>query len=150
MFLPRKLAFPKASPNINHQHAKCMLYETETHNINHIQMASSTWRYLGLSVAGGYTILGAYAILFPRRAAAEFFALPNPASKSKQDDGGELSQAVSIVIPLLGARDLSMAAAMFAFASSGKWREMGTVILAGTILCTADSAVFWKRLGSRS
>lgn len=112
-------------------------------------MASPTWRYLGLSVAGGYTILGIYEILFPHRAAAEFFALPDPSSPIKRDDA-EVSQAVSILTPLLGVRDLSMAAAMFAFAAKGKWREVGTVIMAGTILCAADTVVVWRRLGLRS
>ena len=121
-------------------------------------MASPVWRYLGLSVAGGYTILGIYEILFPHQAAAEFFALPDPRppppprkrDSDDDNDKAEVSQAVSILTPLLGVRDLSLAAAMFAFAAKGQWREVGTVIMAGTILCAADTAVVWQRMGVRS
>lgn len=112
-------------------------------------MATSTWRILGLSVAASYTGLGLFEILFPHRAAAELFALP-PRSQSKQHvPDPQVSEAVSLMIPLLGVRDLSLAAAMYVFAWEGKWREVGTVILSGMILCAADSAVVWKRLGPK-
>lgn len=113
-----------------------------------MSLTPSTWRVLGLSVAAGYTSLGLFAILFPRRAASEFFALPEPSAPGREEDK-EASATVSLVLPLLGARDLSIAAALCTFASLGKWRDFGTVVLTGTILCIADSVVIWRRRGSR-
>lgn len=60
-----------------------------------------------------------------------------------QDD----ARVVPLLMPLLGARDVSIAAALFALGWSGKTREMGTVILGGMILCVADVAVVWKEKG---
>jgi len=118
-----------------------------------MSLSTSTWRVLGLSVAASYTSLGLFEIIFPHRAAAEFFAFPKPTAFTAPGESRdkpmspEASEAVSLMVPLLGVRDLSIAAAMFAFAWSGKWREVGTVILAGTILCAADCAVVWRRMG---
>nr|XP_036581494.1 uncharacterized protein CTRU02_08544 [Colletotrichum truncatum]KAF6789845.1 hypothetical protein CTRU02_08544 [Colletotrichum truncatum] len=99
----------------------------------------STWRLLGLSVAASYTALGAIDCLIPHRAAEEFFGIEPYGSTT----------AVSILMPLLGARDISIAAALFALARQHRGREMGTVILAGTILCVADVVVLWRRKGPR-
>ncbi|KAK0624201.1 hypothetical protein B0T14DRAFT_193934 [Immersiella caudata] len=114
-------------------------------------LSTSTWRVLGLSVAASYTGLGLFEVVFPRRAALEFFALPSvPAATAgvRQEDE-ERSEAVRFMVPLLGVRDLSIAAALWTFAYQGKWREVGTVILAGTILCAADCWVVWRRVGPR-
>jgi len=115
-------------------------------------LSDSTWRVLGLSVAASYTGLGLFEVVLPHRAAAVFFGLPAPASKQLSTPTGgkfkeEVSEEVSIFLPLLGVRDISIATAMFAFAYQGKWQEVGTVILAGTILCAADCVVAWKRMG---
>ncbi|KAK0648530.1 hypothetical protein B0T16DRAFT_408366 [Cercophora newfieldiana] len=118
-----------------------------------LYFSNSTWRVLGLSVAASYTGLGLVQVLLPHRAAAEFYALPSPSpvAQTKDDTFEDTAQPgskeVSILVPLLGVRDLSVAAAIWAFAYQGKWREVGTVILAGTILCAADCAVVWRRIG---
>ena len=43
-----------------------------------------------------------------------------------------------------GARDLSIAAALWALAYADKWREFGTVVVAGTALCVADGVAIWR------
>ena len=99
-------------------------------------LSDSTWRVLGLSVAASYAGLRLFEALLPHRAAAVFLGLPNPAVKGTapvkddvkddiKDNKGQVSEAVSILLPLLGVRDLSIAAAMFAFAYEGKWQEVG-------------------------
>lgn len=110
-------------------------------------IAQSTWRMLGLSVAAVYTALGTFEIIFPRRAAKEFFALPEPSAKGTKAEDTAVSGAVALMMPLLGARDLTLAAALCTFASLGKWRDYGIVVMAGTILCAADCAVIWRRRG---
>lgn len=99
-------------------------------------LQASTWRTLGLSVAASYAALGALDVLLPYRAGYEFFGLPP-------------SDAVGRLVPLLGVRDLAIAAALFALARQGKGPEMGTVILAGTILCVWDAVAIWQAKGPK-
>jgi len=100
----------------------------------------STWRLLGLSVAAGYTAFGAFEILVPAKAMKEMFAI-------EPKKNPEVDETVSLVAPLLGARDLSIAAAIFVL-HHAKWdRAMGVVIVSGTILCFADAVAVGYRKG---
>jgi hypothetical protein len=120
-----------------------------------MQLQPSTWRVLGLSVAAGYAGFGVIATFFPQRAAAEFFGIstisdkkePVASQKAIAPPPQDVEQAVSVLAPLLGARDLTIAAALFAYHFQGKTREMGTLVLAGNILCAADVFVVWKTRG---
>jgi hypothetical protein len=135
-----------------------------------MQITRSTWQVLGLSVAAGYTALGLFEILIPARAAEELFAVasdpgrkehtePSATAATASPAGGaaktvtmtqtqtQQSELVSLLLPLLGARDLSFAAALFSFGYAGQWREFGTVVLAGTILCAADVVAVWRSKG---
>jgi len=124
-------------------------------------LSPSTYQALGLSVGAGYTILGAFATLFPSTAARTFFNLGNgvalwpynnnhassttpakPAVPSTATD-----DAVHSLMRLLGARDLSIAAAIFALDWQQKYDAVGTVILAGMGLCLADVLAVWRRRG---
>jgi len=100
----------------------------------------STWRLLGLGVAAGYAALGAFAILVPAQAAKGLLAIEPKKS-------AEADEAVSLVFPLLGARDVSIAAALFVL-HHAKWdRAMGVLIVTGTILCAADTVAVGYRKG---
>ncbi|KAK4450550.1 hypothetical protein QBC34DRAFT_402849 [Podospora aff. communis PSN243] len=113
-----------------------------------LYLSDSTWRVLGLSVAASYTGLGLFEVVFPQRATKEFFALPSSTAVANVNEGTKAEdEAIRVMGPLLGVRDLSIAAAMWTFAYQGKWKEVGTVILAGTILCAADCLVVWRRVG---
>ncbi|KAK2774756.1 hypothetical protein CKAH01_13090 [Colletotrichum kahawae] len=101
-----------------------------------VYLQASTWRTLGLSVAASYATLGALDVFLPYRAGYEFFGLPP-------------SDAVAQLMPLLGIRDLAIAGALFALARQGKGPEMGTVILAGTILCVWDAVAIWQAKGPK-
>lgn len=98
----------------------------------------STWRLLGLSVAASYVALGVIDCLMPHRAAEEFFGIA---------PGDAESGAVPLLLPLIGARGLSIGATLFVFARQRKYAEMGTVILAGSILCVADAVAIWRAKG---
>ena len=100
----------------------------------------STWRLLGLTVAAGYTAFGAFEILLPAKAARELLAI-EPRKSAEADE------AVSLVFPLLGARDLSIAAGLFLFHHARWDAAMGWLIVSGTILCAADTAAVWYRKG---
>ena len=102
-----------------------------------------TWRLLGLTVAAGYAAFGALAILVPDRAAKELLAI-EPKKNPEVDD------VVSVVFPLLGARDLSIAAALVVLHHARWDRAMGVVIVAGTILCAADTIAAGQRRGPRA
>jgi len=135
------------------------IYSVTSSHHTGLKMAfsQSTWRALGLSVAAGYTSLGLFATLAPRRAAAELFGIITPPATAKNSSSTTTSSTsspatqdgavVPLLMPLLGARDLSIAAALWALAYAGKWREAGTLVLAGTVLCAADVYVVWKCRG---
>ncbi|KAK1833414.1 hypothetical protein QBC39DRAFT_278988 [Podospora conica] len=109
--------------------------------------APPTWRALGLSIAAGYTALGLFAVCLPQRAALEYFAIPPRARGAPGQVGAKVTSpadAVDLLMPLLGARDISIGAALWALAYTGKWREFGTVVVAGTVLCAADGVAIWK------
>lgn len=122
-------------------------------------LSRSTWQALGLSVAGGYVLLGTFAVAYPSTAAKTFFNVGNgvalwpfdqtqaPPSSGNTPDAENIERAVNLLTPLLGARDLSIAAAIFTLSKQGRYPEVGTVILAGTILCLADVVAAWKQRG---
>ncbi|BEI84931.1 hypothetical protein CcaverHIS002_0503320 [Cutaneotrichosporon cavernicola] len=105
-------------------------------------VAADTWKFLGLTVAAGYSTLGTWALLAPRNCAETLF-LPRPSSPESLHSGD-----VERYSRLLGARDLSMAAAMLWFVRSDDWRAMGQMILAGTFLAAADSWAAWNAKGA--
>jgi hypothetical protein len=96
-------------------------------------VSSDTWKFLGLSVAAGYATLGTWGLVAPRHGAETFFS-PRPSSPESLHAGD-----IERYMRLLGARDLSMAAAMAWFAHSDDWRAMGQMILTGMFLCGADA-----------
>lgn len=100
--------------------------------------------------------------MFPSTAAKTFFDLGNgealwppsqnakvsppkglntPQARTESDD------AIQFLVPLLGARDLSIAAALFTLHRQGLYSEVGTVILGGMLLCAADTVAVWKKRG---
>lgn len=111
----------------------------------------STWRVLGLSVASGYTGLGLFAFCLPHRAAFQYFVIQPRDDDFEEDDNKvtSVTAAVSLLVPLIGARDLSIAAALWTLGYTAKWREFGTVVVAGSILCAADAIAIWKHRGPR-
>ena len=85
------------------------------------------WRALGLSVAIGYVGLGSYAALVPI-ACADQHHLRSPTSTPDSDKYTKRTMA------WIGVRDVSIAAALFAFYAQDKAKEMGIVILSGVLL----------------
>ncbi|KAH0525313.1 hypothetical protein TsFJ059_007698 [Trichoderma semiorbis] len=105
-------------------------------------ISASTWNSLGLSVAATFAILGSSA-LFDKKRTAELFSLePLSTSDEKPKDGGANSS--SLVGLLVGSRDLTMAATLFALHRAGQTDAMGTVILSSMIICAADVYIVWK------
>ncbi|KAL6832454.1 hypothetical protein V8C40DRAFT_137185 [Trichoderma camerunense] len=99
-------------------------------------ISASTWNTLGLSVAATFAILGSSA-LFDKKRTAELFSLEPTTSDEKPKDG-------SLVGLLVGSRDLTMAATLFALHRAGQTDAMGTVILSSMIICAADVYIVWK------
>jgi hypothetical protein len=104
------------------------------------QFSASTWRVLGISVASGYTVLGSFAIFSPVNAAKVLGVWP----KTVPEDGN--SPTANLMI-LLGARDLSIATALWVFEYQRKEKSMATVILSGMILCALDTWMVFKTRG---
>ena len=97
----------------------------------------STWNHLGHAVATSWAGLGLLSILSPYRTAGLFCF-----HDSLSGDGrGDIPHAMSLV----GARDLTLALAMFSLARAGRNRELGTLILSTLVICGADMYVVWKR-----
>lgn len=124
-------------------------------------LQASTWRLLGLNVAVGYAGLGIWEMLSPARAGPSQLLLgieppkdDNNKVSIKRPEGGQPGDTMDMVsalyMALVGARDVSIAAAISTFWYAGGKRrewEMGVVILSGTFLCLVDSAVVWMRRG---
>ncbi len=100
----------------------------------------STWRLLGLSVGMGYVFFGTFEIVLPTRAAKVFLDVPKKPSPPADE-------TVTPLGPLIGPRDYSIAAAIFAFYRMGQDKEMGVVILARTILCMVDAVAIGLHKG---
>jgi len=120
----------------------------------------STWRLLGLSVAMGYAFLGTFEMVQPAKAAKAFFGIeaeqqqqPLREEKDMVKKGRSLSHdsstVVSLLMPLIGARDISIAAAIVGLHLAGRPVEMGWVIVSGTFLCVTDAIVVWQRADPR-
>lgn len=101
-------------------------------------ISPSTWNTLGLGVATSFAALGLVTFLVPYRT-AEMFGF----RAALQNHGSRVD--VPGILSLVGARDLSIAAALFALGTSGRDREMGTAILSTMILSTVDIYVAWQR-----
>lgn len=121
----------------------------------------STWQALGLSVGAGYTVLGCFATFFPTTAARTYFNLGNAeALWPFKNAGGQTPYTVNkaftadtdegfgLLTRLMGARDLSIAIAIFALDWQGQYKSVGTVILGGMVLCAADVWAVWKQRGA--
>ncbi len=130
----------------------------------------SAYRLVGLSIAAGYTGFGLFATCLPHHAASQFFAIApqqdiatdsspketqtqtqtQRETDSSKNEVKTVSDAVALLLPLLGARDLTIAASLWALAYAGKWQEFGTVVVSGTILCVADTVAIWRFRGRRT
>ncbi|KAJ2906391.1 uncharacterized protein MKZ38_001751 [Zalerion maritima] len=121
-----------------------------------IELGYKTWRYLGLSVALGYAGLGGFAVATPKSAAKYFFGwdpktLPLPEADVGEDARKSADppseEVIKAILPLVGARDLSIFAALMIFFHARQHSEMGVVILSGMVLCAADVVAIWKWKG---
>lgn len=106
------------------------------------QLSASTWRVLGISVAAGYTVFGSFVMLSPVNAAKVLGVWPT----SEPEDGSSSSPTANLMV-LLGARDLSIATALWVFNYQRKEKSMATLILSGMILCVLDTWMVFKTRG---
>ena len=95
------------------------------------------WRALGLSVAAGYAGLGYFAILMPITTATEHGLRLRPGTPESDKYACKAARWI-------GVRDVAIAVALGAFYYQEKPREMGTVILSGMIICTADVVLVYQ------
>lgn len=104
----------------------------------------STWRNLGLGVAVSFATFGLSGILFPQHAAQSAFGIT---AQAKDVDKGLDNSGAVLLPPLIGVRDLVIAAtlAMLYYRQLG-W-EMGFVIVSRAILCAADTLLITRQKG---
>lgn len=100
------------------------------------RLQPSTWRLLGLTAGIGYAIVGAVQVIFPFDALRFLFGIHSQ------------NPAISLLGTLLGARDLTVAAAIFALHYvRGQERAVGIVILSSTISQIGDFVGVFLRKG---
>lgn len=109
---------------------------------------TTTNRVLGLSVAAGYAFLGSICFIDPLKQASLVGLGPAPTDVKDTPDRAQANRRTKIAMYWIGARDLSFSAALFALYAEGRPREMGTVILAGIILCAVDVVSVWREKGA--
>ncbi|MCJ1442789.1 MAG: hypothetical protein MMC23_003286 [Stictis urceolatum] len=103
-------------------------------------MPLSTWRTLGLSVAASYTIFGSYLLSSPTHA-GHLLGIRSPSGAVHHSNpSAPVADPVVPAMRLLGARDLSLAVALFMFDYHQKPVSMGMLISSSVVLCLAD---FW-------
>ncbi|KAJ9608014.1 hypothetical protein H2200_008093 [Cladophialophora chaetospira] len=128
-----------------------------------MDLSLSTWRILGLGVAGTYIGLGTFALTAPTKAAQTFGIYPKaptpgsnaaPTRSSTKPpahanaDIAEHASAVETSMLLLGARDLSIGIALGKFAYDGQLREAGTLLLSGVVIVVVDVYEIFRLRGS--
>lgn len=106
----------------------------------------STWRQLGLGVAVSYATFGLSGILFPQYAAQSAFGI---VAEPEKPDGDRSSSAASLLAPLIGVRDLAIAATLAMLYRRRLGWEMGFVIVSRTVFCAADTLLIAKQKGLR-
>jgi hypothetical protein len=100
------------------------------------QLQPSTWRLLGLTAGSGYTAVGAVQVIFPSDALRFLFS-----NHSQSPD-------ISLLGTVLGARDLTVTAAIFALHYvRSQEKAMGIVILSSTISQIGDVVGVFLRKG---
>ncbi|KAL1409206.1 hypothetical protein Q8F55_006039 [Vanrija albida] len=100
-------------------------------------VSASTWQTLGLGVAAAFTGAGALAVFAPAYEGNLLFNLGSAALAQNPDKFANAAEsredkAVSVLLPLLGARNWALAASMFVLHRQGNWSALGTVILSGS------------------
>ena len=123
-----------------------------------MDLHSSTWRQLGLSVGIGYILLGTFAITNPASTAELFNLHPKHTNDSTSATKNDVSNAITSAhiahadsiatsMVLLGARDLSVGIALLTLHYKKDSEAMATLILSGMILCATDVIWIWKLRG---
>lgn len=116
----------------------------------------STWRYLGLSVALGYTAFGTLGLTRSTLAAQLFNLYPqsvnvgsskNAAASVIEDPEKAHADSISTSMILLGARDLSIGVTLLTFYYNEDAKALGTLIMGGMVLCAADVVYIWRLRG---
>ncbi|KIH94672.1 hypothetical protein SPBR_06243 [Sporothrix brasiliensis 5110] len=106
----------------------------------------STWSKMGLGVAVSFAMFGLSGILFPRHAAESAFGIvsePEPAA------GVPSKSAAVLLPPLIGVRDLAIAATLVMLYHRRLSWEMGFVVVLRTVFCAADTVLIAKQKSMR-
>ncbi|KIX05283.1 uncharacterized protein Z518_06155 [Rhinocladiella mackenziei CBS 650.93] len=114
---------------------------------NPFGLNTSIWRILGASAAVTYSGWGIWQILSPGPAGLELFGVPPKRVTATGQE--EVDETARYLIPIIGARDLTIGSAMVYLGYAGKTREMGTVLAATTILVIVDLVGYYKIWGAR-
>lgn len=122
---------------------------------------TTPWRLLGASAGLTYTSLGLWQILAPASALPALFAIPatttvtrrgaSPpgaaaSARQEQADAEELPNETGLyLVPLSGARELSLGASILGLFYARSFREAGLVVSASLILVVVDVVKCWKK-----
>lgn len=104
----------------------------------------STWRVLGLGVAVGYAHLGVFQMGWPRSVGRELLAIDTDTDNKA---GGE--ETADVLMPLLGARDLAMAATIYLFHHAHWDKQAGYLIVIRGMLFVTDLYAIFKKKGAK-
>ncbi|CAK7226758.1 hypothetical protein SBRCBS47491_006338 [Sporothrix bragantina] len=101
---------------------------------------------MGLGVAASFAIFGLSGIVFPEHATESAFGIPTDPGAT---ESSRKNSAAALLPPLIGVRDLSIAAALAMLYYRRLGWEMGFVIISRTVLCAADTVLITRRKGIR-
>lgn len=125
-----------------------------------LYIAPQTLRLLSLSVGTSYLGLGSIYFISPIYTARDVFGVwpfsSSTASSSRSSSKPSLTDTAPRRVVedclvtsmyLIGARDLSIGAALVAFEFYGMRKAVGLLIMGGMVTCVTDVMIVWRRKG---
>lgn len=100
-------------------------------------LSKETWHTHAANVGWANIIMGLWAIVQPKPCGRFFY-------------GREVSNAgnISLLVPLLGFRDITIGTGIVLMARNGLWEAVGYGIIACALHCLADTTVTWRHKGA--
>ncbi|WOO79938.1 uncharacterized protein LOC62_02G003452 [Vanrija pseudolonga] len=109
-------------------------------------LSTSTLTHLAVAAAVVYRFLGVWDLLAPGSAARVFLGLRSPSPKDTDDDAQ--SDAIPTLVPMLGARDVTVGAAILWLAHEAETHALGVVVLSASALNFVDAWAVARRRGA--
>lgn len=111
-------------------------------------LSTQTLTHLAVAAAVIYLLLGVWDLLAPGSAARVFLRFRTPSPKDESDDVDTGSDSIPTLVPMLGARDITVGAAIIWLARESDPHALGVVVLSASALNFVDTWAVAQRRGA--